>query len=143
MSEHFTESQIQELKEAFKLFDSDNDGKINGQDVAKLINQLKLEIPESSITLNQAIDFNGFLNTMSARTTKSLNDKEVDYKAAFAAFDKDNKGNISAEDIARVLMSINETISESEIREIIKYADVSGDGQVNYEEFVKLMVEGV
>ncbi|KAI0241602.1 hypothetical protein L0F63_005326 [Massospora cicadina] len=80
---------------------------------------------------------------MSARTTKTLNDKEVDFKAAFAAFDKDNTGNISADDIARVLMSVNETISESEIREIIKYADVSGDGLINYEEFVKLMVEGV
>ncbi|KAI9292631.1 EF-hand [Neoconidiobolus thromboides FSU 785] len=141
MSEHFSETQIQELKEAFKVFDSDNDGKINGSDVSKIISTLSFDV--NNVTLNGSIDFKEFLNVMSKRTNKSLNDLEVDYKVAFASFDKDNKGSISKDDIARVLASINENISQSDIEEIIKYADVSGDGQISYEEFVKLMVEGV
>lgn len=33
-------------------------------------------------------------------------------------------------------------MSEDEVKEMIHAADVSGDGKVNYEEFVKFLVSG-
>jgi calmodulin len=35
---------------------------------------------------------------------------------------------------------IGEKLSEEEVDEMIREADVDGDGQINYEEFVKMMV---
>jgi calmodulin len=34
---------------------------------------------------------------------------------------------------------IGERLSEEELDEMIREADVDGDGQINYEEFVKMM----
>jgi calmodulin len=39
-----------------------------------------------------------------------------------------------------MLGTIGEKLSEEEVDEMIREADVDGDGQINYEEFVKMMV---
>jgi calmodulin len=36
-------------------------------------------------------------------------------------------------------MNLGENISDEEVDEMIKEADVNGDGQVDYAEFVKMM----
>lgn len=35
---------------------------------------------------------------------------------------------------------LGEKLTEEEVDEMIKEADVDGDGQINYEEFVKMMM---
>jgi Ca2+-binding EF-hand superfamily protein len=77
---------------------------------------------------------------MAGLSTRSLNDAEIDYKAAFNAFDKDGDGSITHDDIKSILASLNEDITAAEIDEIVKEADVDGSNKINYEEYVKLMV---
>jgi calmodulin len=38
------------------------------------------------------------------------------------------------------MTSLGEKLSEEEVDEMIREADVDGDGQINYQEFVKMMV---
>ena len=52
---------------------------------------------------------------------------------------KDGNGFISAEELMHVMNSLGEKLSDDEVGEMIREADVDGDGQVNYEEFVKMM----
>jgi Ca2+-binding EF-hand superfamily protein len=38
------------------------------------------------------------------------------------------------------MMNLGEKLTEEEVEEMIREADIDGDGQVNYEEFVKMML---
>ena len=52
---------------------------------------------------------------------------------AFAVFDKDGDGFISADELRNVMNSLGENLTDEELEEMIKEADADGDGEVNYE----------
>ena len=47
----------------------------------------------------------------------------------------------AAMELRFVMKNIGEKMSDEEIEEMITEADIDGDGQINYEEFVKLMTD--
>ena len=55
-------------------------------------------------------------------------------------FDKDGNGFISAAELRHVMTNLGEKLTDEEVDEMIREADVDGDGQINYEEFVKMMM---
>lgn len=90
---------------------------------------------------NGTIDFPEFL-TMMARKMKDT-DSEEEIKEAFKVFDKDGNGYISAAELRHVMTNLGEKLSDAEVDEMIREADVDGDGQINYEEFVRMMISKV
>lgn len=69
---------------------------------------------------------------------------ENNLKAAFALFDRDGGGSISAQEVAQIL-GHNMGKGEDVWQEIIKEVDLNGDGAIDYDEFVQMMkkfVEG-
>ncbi|KAK1257459.1 hypothetical protein QJS04_geneDACA023082 [Acorus gramineus] len=67
-------------------------------------------------------------------------DSEEELKEAFKVFDKDQNGFISAAELRHVMTNLGEKLTDEEVDEMIREADVDGDGQVNYEEFVRMML---
>ena len=57
-------------------------------------------------------------------------------------FDKDGNGKISSEELKIVMQNLGERLTDEEINEMIREADNDGDGEVDYEEFVKMMSSG-
>ena len=53
---------------------------------------------------------------------------------------KDGNGFISVAELRYVMANLGEKLTDDEVEEMIRDADIDGDGQVNYEEFVKYMV---
>lgn len=51
----------------------------------------------------------------------------------FRVFDKNNDGLISSNELRHVMTSLGERLTEEEVDDMIKEADLDGDGQVNYE----------
>src|ERR1700761_2937802 len=101
---------------------------------------------------NGTIDFPEFL-TMMARKMRDT-DTEDEIKEAFKVFDKDGNGFISAAELRHVMTSlgasllihprllglfirspfrIGEKLSDGEVDEMIREADIDGDGQINYD----------
>ena len=76
---------------------------------------------------------------MMARKMKDT-DTEAEIKEAFRVFDKDGNGFISKAELSYVMTNLGERLTVQEIDERIREADIDGDGQVNYEEFVKMMM---
>ncbi|PKU63018.1 Calmodulin [Dendrobium catenatum] len=87
---------------------------------------------------NGTIDFPEFLNLM-ARKMKDT-DSEEELREAFRVFDKDQNGFISAAELRHVMTNLGEKLTDEEVDEMIREADVDGDGQINYDEFVKVMM---
>ena len=59
--------------------------------------------------------------------------------ASFRVFDKDGNGYISSAELRHVMTNLGEKLTDEEVDEMIREADIDGDGQVNYEEFVAMM----
>ena len=59
---------------------------------------------------------------------------------AFAVFDADNSGKVSVDVLRLVLTTLGDRFSEEEMEELVSEADMSGEGVVNYEDFVKKIV---
>ncbi|RHN66621.1 putative EF-hand domain pair protein [Medicago truncatula] len=147
MADQLTDDQIAEFKEAFSLFDKDGDGCITTKELGTVMRslgqnpteaELQDMINEVDADGNGTIDFPEFLNLM-ARKMKDT-DSEEELKEAFRVFDKDQNGFISAAELRHVMTNLGEKLTDEEVDEMIREADVDGDGQINYEEFVKVMM---
>ncbi|XP_078612782.1 uncharacterized protein LOC144882674 [Branchiostoma floridae x Branchiostoma japonicum] len=149
-AEKMTEEQIAEFKEAFSLFDKDGNGSITTGELGTVMRslgqnpteaELRDMVNEIDADGNGTIDFPEFL-TMMARSKKD-GDEEGELREAFKVFDKDGNGFISAAELRHVMTNLGEKLTDEEVDEMIREADVDGDGQVNYEEFVTMMTENI
>ena len=59
---------------------------------------------------------------------------------AFKVFDDSGNELISAVELRRVMTNLGEKLTEAEVDEMIREADVDGDGYINFEEFVSMML---
>ena len=141
MADQLTEEQIAEFKEAFSLFDKDGDGTITTKELGTVMRSLGQNPTEAELMDminevdadgNGTIDFPEFL-TMMARKMKDT-DSEEEIVEAFKVFDKDGNGFISAAELRHVMTNLGEKLTDEEVDEMIREADVDGDGQINYEE---------
>jgi calmodulin len=67
-------------------------------------------------------------------------DSEEELKEAFKVFDKDQNGFISAAELRHVMTNLGEKLTDEEVEEMIREADLDGNGEVDYDEFVKMMM---
>mmetsp|Transcript_90001 Transcript_90001/g.201417 ORF Transcript_90001/g.201417 Transcript_90001/m.201417 type:complete len:154 (-) Transcript_90001:118-579(-) len=146
MGELLTEIQVAEFKEAFDLFDSDGNGTISIKDLQMLMRALGQTPTDTEyadmIAIvdadgNGTIDFYEFLNLMSKKLKGS--DLEEELTLAFRVFDRDDNGYINSHELRTVMTNIGEKFTDDEVDELVRSADVDCDGQISYEEFVKLM----
>merc|ERR1712146_314179 len=142
-----SDEQIAEFKEAFLLFDKDGDGTITTKELGTVMRslgqnpteaELQDMINEVDADGNGTIDFPEFLGLM-ARKAKDT-DTEEELIEAFKGFDRDGNGFISTAELHHLMTNMSEKLTDEEVDEMIREADVDGDGQINYEEFVKMMM---
>ena len=65
--------------------------------------------------------------------------QENHLRSAFAYFDQDNSGTISADELRQCLASDDFTLSEEQIVQLLDGVDTDGDGQIDYLEFINMM----
>jgi hypothetical protein len=60
-------------------------------------------------------------------------------RRVFKLFDDDETGRISFRNLKRVARELGENMTDEELQEIINKADLDGDGEVNEDEFMRIM----
>ena len=67
-------------------------------------------------------------------------DSPEEIRRVFKLFDDDETGRISFRNLKRVARELGENMTDEELQEMINKADLDGDGEVNEEEFMRIMV---
>ncbi|CAD7955339.1 unnamed protein product [Amoebophrya sp. A25] len=138
--------EIEEMKEAFDLFDLDNSGRVAPRDLCLAIQNLGLENKNTVIQqilkdldkLQNSIEFADFIDLFSAK----MGDKDTrqDIAKVFRLFDEEHTGYISVKNLARVAAELGEALSPEELNEMVLRADSSHQGRVSLDDFYNLMV---
>jgi len=81
------------------------------------------------------VEFDEFAKMMENQT--SGGDEEM--LSAFKAFDKNGDGFITKEELKLAMKNMGENLSAKELEEMMKSADTSGDGRIDYKEFAEMM----
>jgi len=152
----FSEDQINEFQEAFLLYDNRGDGKISVSligDVMRALGQnptesdVKKLVVDSSSHPNQQtrpddrVTFEVFLPMLQAICQKRNNDTAEDFVEGLRHFDKDGNGSITSAELRHLLTTLGEKLSDDEVEQLLAGQEDS-QGNVNYEEFVKTVMNG-
>ena len=147
MDPNISDERLSEYKEAFGLFDRDSDGAISASELGDVMRSLgetptnaEIEaiIRELDTDGSGTIDFPEFLTLMTKHSVKDQ-DTEADLVDAFGVFDSDHNGYISATELRNVMTTLGEKMSDEEVDDMLKEADLDNDGLINYAEFSKVM----
>jgi calmodulin len=146
MNTNVNQDKINEIKEAFQVFDKDSDGFITIKELATVMRSLGHNPTESELQdmIKQydkdesgTIDFAEFFELMTNKMLESQIEEEL--IETFRVFDRDGNGLLSGQELKYVMAVVGEILTDQEIDELIKQADIDGDGFINYQEFVKMM----
>ncbi|KAF9431909.1 calmodulin-like 3 [Entomortierella beljakovae] len=129
-----------EFKEAFALFDPTNSGAIQPKAFSEFIALLNNpELTKNIKVPTQALDFKAF-SALLAKNHKGAETSDIAYEALYKTINKDGSGLVSSAELRTALQHFgNSSLSEADVDEIVHEADVSGDGRITLEEFLKVM----
>ncbi|XP_078488474.1 calmodulin-like [Ciona intestinalis] len=146
-----TDSQMEELREAFRFFDRNQNGSIEPEELGSVMtslgycateSELKDMIHEADVDGNGKIDFKEFVRMMELKTNERPEQAEdEELREAFKVFDRDGNGLISRAELSQVMGNLGEQLSEKDLNDMISEADKNGDGQIDYEEFVQMVAK--
>jgi len=137
-----------EFKEAFDEFDKDGSGTISTKELLGVMrsmgknpteDELLALVMEVDVNGDGTIDFQEFLAMMKQKANEA--DQESDLKEAFKIFDKNKDGYIDLNELKNVSTMLGATLSKQEMDEFMQEADVDGNGKLDYDEFVKMMLQ--
>ncbi|ELU13837.1 hypothetical protein CAPTEDRAFT_222115 [Capitella teleta] len=143
--------KLAELKEAFMLFDYNKSGVISNQDIGSLIRSVGLKPSQSEVSeiVNQAggtgqeIDLQTLVALISRIVTNPPSERPDDLINMFRMYDTDGRGAISVKEMQHLLTTVGEKLTDHEAEELMRVSGcVQGGGMVNYEKFVKVILQG-
>jgi len=132
-----TDNQIKSFREAFSRFDSDNDGVVSVREVSLVFrsigyNPTEAELQDLINVVDKdgtgSIDFPEFLMMMKLKVQDQNQEEEI--REAFKVFDNDGNGYIDRRELALMMRFSGESVSETEIEEIINEADMDHNGLI-------------
>lgn len=142
------EEDIAHFKETFDLFDTDNKGKIDIEQVKQIINNyltnnntnnhnktfinIIKNIPHNKNS--NGISFNEFITLISEQIAKAISKDEI-----FTLYTLLFSEEYNPEYFRQRIKELNMNITEQEINEMIMLGDISGKGKVSFDDFYNII----
>lgn len=141
-----TDEEIEEIKEAFTMFDTNGNGTIDPKELKAAMNSLGFEKKSPTVyemicdleNMGNEIDFDDFLEAISNK----LGNRETrdGINRIFDLFDDDKSGSINLNNIKRVAKELGETMSIDELKEMLQRASSNGE-EITREDFYNIMTK--
>ncbi|EGC30402.1 hypothetical protein DICPUDRAFT_92983 [Dictyostelium purpureum] len=137
-----------QIQECFSIFDKDNDGKVNVEDIGAClrslgksptsaeIEQLKTEIGAKDFDINT---LKTIYKKPSIRTPQEQQKEMLD---AFKALSKDGNNTIPEYELRQLLTTLGDYLTIAEVEELMKEIQVDNNGNINFNHFVDVIVNG-
>ncbi|NXN63418.1 CABP4 protein, partial [Himantopus himantopus] len=137
--------ELDELLDAFKEFDTDQDGYISYKDLGACMRTLgymptEMELIEISqhvkMRMGGRVDFEDFVQMMGPKlreeTAHMVGVREL--RIAFREFDMNGDGEISSAEMREAIAALlGEQLKAQEVDEILQDVDLNGDGRVDFD----------
>ncbi len=143
-----TEDEIEEIREAFNLFDTDGSGTIDPKELKAAMESLGFENKNPTIYQMIAdldipgsaggINFDQFLDAITTRLG-NRETKEGIYRI-FQLFDDDNSISINITNLRRVSKELGETMGMEELKEMLERAASNGE-EISFDDFYFIMTK--
>ena len=141
----YSETEILRLKEAFDLFDIDEKGVLDINELEKNLNDLGImsknkDLKNLYVEGKKEIDFNTFVELFGAKPV-CHNEEEAKklYSVFLGDYDLDRK--LSVEDLRRVAEELGLELAENEIEEMIKSVNPEEPDCISFDEFFRIMTK--
>lgn len=142
-----------ELRELFRIFDKHHDNTICSSELGKMLRCMGMEVTDIEVSnIMKALDRNGngkieyrefksFIQEEMRRVEECPREQKKAIRLAFRVFDLNEDGFINASELKMALQNLGEPLSDKELGDLMKDADVTEDGKVNYEAFIRIWLE--
>ncbi|XP_014352084.1 uncharacterized protein LOC102354198 [Latimeria chalumnae] len=149
VAQQLTPPEIRELRAVFNLTDMENKGSLNDCDVHKILQQLGFAISNQdlrsklkNLTLSNEgkVSFSEFLELIVEYQGEARDDYE-EIKQGFTFLDTDNDGKITFNNLKEACRAAGVYFSNKDLREMLEEADTNGDGAVDLNEFIAVMLK--
>jgi len=146
MASQLSENEIVELGKIFLSLDANGDGTLTLEELTDGLSKLPDFDPKEVKAIMASLDTDksgrvDYTEFLAATMERSLYLKEERLYTAFKLFDKDGSGTITAKELKEVLGSNDILASKDDAywNSLLKEADINGDGEIDYAEFVAMM----
>ncbi|XP_067104560.1 calmodulin-like protein 4 [Osmerus mordax] len=146
MAKFLTQTQINEFKECFSLYDKKRKGKIEVKDLITVMrclgtsptfSEVERHLQVHKIDKKDEVDFSTFLTMMHRQIQQE--DPKAEILEAMRMTDKQNKGYIQASELRSKLTKLGEKLTDKEVDDLFKEANVKSNGKVHYKEFTRMV----
>ncbi|CAI5719743.1 unnamed protein product [Hyaloperonospora brassicae] len=146
------EDEMDELREAFRLFDADGSGAVDLEELQTVMQSLGYETTSKCGEVHhegkrcsdekRVVDMETFVDMLgAAEEERDAVDEREEIQRVFGLFDDDKTGKISFRKLRRVVQELSEAITDAELLEMIERADLNQDGEVDADEFYAMMTK--
>ena len=128
-----TDMQLEEFRDAFRMFDTDGSGAINADELRALMEsvgqapteqELANMIAAADVDGSATVDFAEFCTLMAHKMTDEKSQSSI--KKSFEVFDADRSGKIDVNELRRIMCNLGEEVTMSQVESLIKSADTDG-----------------
>ncbi|XP_067827249.1 calmodulin-like protein 4 [Heptranchias perlo] len=146
MAKFLTQDQIHEFKECFSLYDKTRKGKISAGDLITVMRclgtrptpgEVERHLLHHKIERSGELDFSTFLAIIHQQTQQEDPQKEI--LEAMLMTDKQKRGFITASELRAKLTQLGEKLTNKEVDDLLREANISPNGIVKYEDFIQII----
>ncbi|KAJ8309339.1 hypothetical protein KUTeg_014213 [Tegillarca granosa] len=121
------------FRQAFELFDEDGGGTIDADELGTVMRSLGENPTEEELAeLIMEVDEDEFLGMMAKKLKDGTSEEAI--REAFQIFDKEKKGWITSTYLRHIMTNLGYKLPDDEVDEMIEIVDMDGDGTIEYED---------
>jgi centrin-1 len=144
LSQQLDEEDLEEVQEAFNLFDRNGTGTIDLRELKAAFRALgfKIKSPDLKQMVHTELDssdisFGAFVRLVTPMILQR--DERDEIMKVFELFDTDGTNTINFENLRRVADELGEELTPADLKEMLEEADRDGDNEIDRDDFFRVM----